>query len=376
MNKLLSLLFLMLSATFFAASRFVYQANQTIPSPTEPNEVTVATNAPVITEPEVEIKPIVSLEEKVGQLFIIGHWADSPTASTTNLIKKYSLGGVVIMSSPENTDDIKTWTSDWNETSHQPLFIAIDQEGGLVSRIKGSDFIQTSQRDITNEELAYEIGQTRGSELSPLGINMNFAPVLDGATSSDSFMYERVFQNKDTSAALAAAMIRGMEKASVIGVPKHFPGHGDTADDSHNILPTINIRQTELDTFASQFRELINYQEPEVIMTAHILFPNIDTEPATLSSFFLTDYLRDELNYNGLIITDDMSMKAITKTWTSEEASTLALQSGADIILFAAEPNKATAAITAVIAAVKTGKLSEERINESYERVIALKKKI
>ena len=111
-------------------------------------------------------------------------------------------------------------------------------------------------------------------------------------------------------------------------------------------------------------------------MTSHTLFPNIDTKPASLSPFFLIDYLRDELNYKGLIITDDMSMKAITNTWTSEEASILALQSGADIVLFAAEPKKATAAITAVIAAVETGKLSEERITESYERVIALKEKI
>ncbi|MFT7645231.1 MAG: beta-N-acetylhexosaminidase [Candidatus Paceibacteria bacterium] len=372
MNKRLSILVLILSATLFAASGFVYQANQTTPFPTEPKEV--ATTSPTL--PEIEIVPTVSLEEKVGQLFIIGHWADSPLASTTNLIRKHHLGGVVIMSSPANADDIKNWTSVWNKTSHRPLFIAIDQEGGQVSRLKGSAFIQTRQRDITNVEAAYEIGRTRGVELEPLGINMNFAPVLDSATNPNSFMYDRTFPTKASSAVLASAMIQGMKEVSLIGVIKHFPGHDDTADDSHNILPTVNIERAELDTFASQFRELINDQEPAAIMTAHILFPNIDTEPASLSLFFLTDYLRDELGYNGLIITDDMSMKAITDTWNIEEASILALQSGADIVLFAAEPNKTAAALTAVIAAVETGQLSEERITESYERAIALKEKI
>lgn len=372
MNKSLSFLALILSSAIFIATGFIYQANLT---PVEPVEIKETAIAPTtLTEPETI--PTISLAEKVGQLFIIGHWANTPLASTTNLIEKYHLGGVVIMSAPEKTDDIKNWIDSWNEVSSAPLFVSIDQEGGPVSRLKGPTFIQTSQRDITNEEAAYEVGKTRGMELKALGINMNFAPVLDSATNPDSFMYERAFRTKESSASLAASIIRGMNDASVIGVAKHFPGHDDTIDDSHLTLPMVPTERTELDNFTSQFQELIHDQEPAAIMTAHILFPNIDTVPASLSHFFLTDYLRNTINYTGLIITDDMSMKAIADTWTSEEASVRALQAGADIILFAAEPEEVERAVNTVITAVENNQLPTERINESYERVMNLKQEI
>lgn len=366
---------LLLTASFMVVG-FIYQTKNTqAPAPiTEPREIVNTATTTLETEPE--IVPVISLEEKVGQLFLIGHWADTPLGSTTELVEKNYLGGVVVMSAPEETNDIKNWTSTWNEVSQTPLYVAIDQEGGPVSRLKGDSFVQTSQRDIVKEDTSYEIGRIRGNELKKLGINMNFAPVLDSASSSDSFMYERVFPVKASSSALAAAMIAGMSEASVIGVAKHFPGHDDTADDSHHILPTVDIERSELDTFALPFLELIRDQEPAAIMTAHILFPNIDTSPASLSPFFLTNYLREELEFSGLIITDDMSMKAIVDNWTSEAASVLALRAGADIVLFAAEPDKVTAAITAVIAAVETGQLSEDRINESYERIINAKQGI
>lgn len=372
MRKHIFLVILILLLTIFTAISFVYQTEETVVVLVEPE--IVATTTPLLPEPE--IVPVIPLAEKVGQLFMVGHWADAPLSSTTRLISEHLLGGVVVMSAPEDPTEIKTWTSAWNEVSSDSLFIAIDQEGGPVSRLKSSDFIQTSQRDVSDTEAAYEVGKTRGTELEALGINMNFAPVLDSATNPDSFMFERAFPTKASSSALAAAMIEGMKEASVLGVVKHFPGHDDNSDDSHNLLPTVDIERTELDVFASQFNELIINQEPAAIMTAHILFPNIDTEPASLSSIFLTDYLRDTLLYTGLIITDDMSMKAIVDSWTSEEASVQALQAGADIVLFAAEPEKVTAAITAVIAAVEVGQLSESRITESYVRVMSAKEKI
>lgn len=360
---------LFLVALIVMSIGFVYQSNK--PEVIIAEEIITPTTQVAI--PELKINPPVSLAEKIGQLFIAGHWATTPLASTTDLIKKHHLGGIVIMSAPENTDDIKDWTNTWNVVSTQPLFISIDQEGGPVSRLRGENFTQTSQRDIKDLETAYSIGETRGSELNALGINMNFAPVLDTASNPDSFMYGRVFADKTISAELASAMIDGMKESSVTGVLKHFPGHDDTIDDSHLTLPTVSIERAELDTFVAPFRELIKNKQPEAIMSAHVLFPNIDTVPASLSDFFMTDYLRGELGYTGLIITDDMSMKAISDTLTSEEASIQALQSGADVILFAAEPDKAAAAITAVIAAVETGLLSEDRITESYERVISTK---
>jgi beta-N-acetylhexosaminidase len=129
-----------------------------------------------------------------------------------------------------------------------------------------------------------------------------------------------------------------MRKAGVIAVPKHFPGHDDTNVDSHVELPSVNINKAELQNFTTPFRTLIKDYPPAAMMTAHVLFPNIDDVPATLSPFFLTDYLRGELGFSGMIITDDMSMDAIDKNWGMAEATSKALEAGADMVLFAAEP--------------------------------------
>lgn len=276
--------------------------------------------------------------EILGQLFMVGHWANTPVASTTELIKKYGIGGVIIMSAPEDANEIKAWTKEWRAASAFPLFIAIDQEGGPVSRLKDDNFTQTGQREIYDIETAYAVGKKRGEELAALGINMNFAPVLDTAKNPDSFMYERVFKNQNESALLADAMVRGMSESGVIAVPKHFPGHDDTNVDSHKELPSVDISKAELQNFTTPFRTLIKEYPPAAMMTAHVLFPKVDDVPATLSHFFLTDYLRGELGFEGLIITDDMSMDAIDSNWGMAEATTKALEAGADMVLFAAEP--------------------------------------
>lgn len=326
------------------------------------------------TPPPATSPQNISLEEKIGQLFIIGHWTGNPVASTTNLISKHHLGGVIIMGNPDKASNTKEWTKFWQDASETPLFISVDQEGGAVTRYKEEGFIQTGQREITDTQTAYEVGYTRGKELANLGINMNFAPVLDSAHNPDSFMYERVFADRSNSATLAASMIDGMKVAGVIGVVKHFPGHDDTSDDSHHTLPVVNIESTELDDFVSPFTEIIKNNPPNVIMPAHVLFPKIDPLPATLSKFFLTDYLRNELGFSGIIITDDMSMDAIDTNWSSAAATVLTIEAGADIVLFAAEPKLVSDAIRAVMEAVKTNTLSEERINESYNRIMSLKK--
>lgn len=335
-------------------------------SPTE--EVTTA---PVF-QPEPATAPA-SLETRLGQLFMIGHWADTPVASTTALIKKYQLGGVIIMSAPENPQTIALWVSQWNAVSDTPLFIAIDQEGGPVTRLKGSQFTQTGQREITTAEQAYEVGSIRGKELANLGINMNFAPVLDTAASPASFMYSRTFPSNTHTVTLATSLIAGMSEQNVIAVAKHFPGHDDTSTDSHNELPVVDISQSELASFTQPFTEIISQNPPAALMTAHVQFPQIDTLPATLSTFFLTTYLRDELAYTGLIITDDMSMDAIDARYSPSEASKLALEAGANIILLAAEPADIETIFPFLITATDRSPLLLQRITDSYQRVLSLK---
>ncbi len=276
----------------------------------------------------------------LGQHFIIGHWANTTVASTTELIEEYQLAGVIIMSPPEDPEEIKNWTTEWQAASPTPLLIGIDQEGGVVSRLKGPGFIQTSQREVTTAENAYQVGFERGQELAGLGINMVFAPVLDTANNPDSFMYKRVFPDREQSAALAAAMIKGFSAAGVTAVPKHFPGHDDTEIDSHLELPVVNIPESEISNFITPFSELLKNNPPEILMTAHVSFPSVDSLPATLSPYWLQTVLRNQLNYQGKIITDDMSMAGITSVMPIPEAAATALKAGADLILLAAEPEE------------------------------------
>ncbi len=349
-------------------SFYLPHINQTRVTPLPAPRIEIDTVPPAETEMQEA-----SLEEKIGSLFMVGHWAHTPLASTSALIAKEHVGGVIIMSAPTEAQLLKTWTSAWQKLTSSTLLIATDQEGGVVQRIKGVGYTATAQREIVDEDHAYTVGNKRGEELRALGINMNFAPVLDSAYDTESFMYKRVFKEASTSHYFADAMIHGFEDAGVIAIPKHFPGHDDTIDDSHFTLPVVSIEKSALAVFSAPFERLLTVHQPKGLMTAHVLFPKIDTRPATLSKFFLTDYLRNELRFDGVIITDDMTMDAIDTKYSTEEATVLALEAGADLILFAAEPERSRSALQAVAKAVESGRLTKERITESYLRIQKIK---
>lgn len=308
----------------------------------------------------------------IGRLFMIGHWAETPVEETSRLIEEYGFAGVIIMSAPENPAKISSWTTAWQLVSENQLLIAIDQEGGPVSRLKTDEFIQTAQKEISTPEEAFAVGLTRGQELKQLGINMNFAPVLDTAEDPDSFMYSRTFPQNADSAELAATMADGMREAGVIAVAKHFPGHDDTEDDSHTTLPLVSITKNELVDFVLPFTTFINTFSPEALMTAHVQFTNIDPVPATLSSFFLGDFLRNDLKFSGAVITDDMSMDAVETIWGSDGASVMALEAGADLILFAAEPYKAPSAFETIRVKSESDENFRIRLIEASQRVESL----
>lgn len=327
------------------------------------NERTLTSTLPATSTPPVEPEEIT-----LGRLLMVGHFANTPVASTTALITDLEVGGIIIMSAPENPLEIIDWTREWQAASEWPLLIAIDQEGGSVSRLKGAEFTQAGQRNITTATDAYALGRTRGSELSTLGINMNFAPVLDRVTSPTSFMYDRVFPADTDHAKLAAAMYEGMRDTGVIAVAKHFPGHDDTPTDSHTQLPVVAITEADLPAYTKNFNTYINNVNPTAIMTAHVSFPEIDSLPATLSHFFLTSYLKEELGFTGFTITDDMSMDAIDAHWSTADAAVLSLSAGADMILFAAEPEKARTALGAIKNALKDKTLNASKIREKMNQ--------
>lgn len=314
-----------------------------------------------------------SLEERVGQLIAVGHWATTPVEETREYIERLNVGNIIIMEAPSTESEITEWTDIWQSVASTSLLVSIDQEGGVVSRLRGDEHIQISQPDIADTATANAVAVSRAKSLSELGINSNYAPVLDRSIDPDSFMYDRVFREPDTIATYADAMIRGYQSNDVLAVPKHYPGHPDTSDDSHITLPTLNLSKEEYEEHTEQFAELFESGNTKMLMTAHVQVNALDLDfPATVSKIVIDD-LRNRLGYEGVVITDDLAMQAISDRWTHAEAAVLALNAGVDMIMLAAEPEHAESIFNAIIAAVQNGELTEAKINRAYERVTKLK---
>lgn len=358
--------------TIFGGIGYAWTTLETTAPVPETQTSTVIT-APL--DPIAQTIATMSLDEKVGQLLVAGHWRDSDYTHTSNLIRAYHLGGVIIMRTPDaQVSDIPTWTTAWQQDSTIPLMISIDQEGGVVTRLKTEGHIQTAQPDIEDSKEALAIATKRGAELHQLGINTNLAPVLETSVNPFAFLYNRTFRDPSKIGALGQAMVVGYRNEHVVAIPKHFPGHSDTPTDSHIELPIIDIQAEDFTEHAQHFARVIDFAEPEAIMTAHVMLPALDDiYPATLSPTILTDKLRTEIGFEGVIVTDDMTMGAITNTYDPAEAALRAVLAGADMILFAAEPNQVIATHAHLVAAVRSGALSETRIDESVKRILEMK---
>jgi beta-N-acetylhexosaminidase len=217
----------------------------------------------------------------------------------------------------------------------------------------------------------------RGKELHAKGINVNFSPVLEYITNPASFLYYRVFRgSKENVTTYGENMVRGYQDAGIVATVKHFPGHDDTSVDSHKNLPISTIDKKGLPEHMSIFKAVIEKEKPLMVMTAHVLFPKIDpVYPATLSPIFIK-MLREDYSYDGIIITDDMNMGAITKSFGVEKSAIQAINAGNDILLYVAPTETINRAYTAVLNAVRDGHISEERIDSSVYRVLNLKGKL
>ncbi len=319
-----------------------------------------------------------SLEEKIGQMFLIGIYVNDSNTQLEKLITEEKIGSVMLMkpniTKQKVSDVTKRLRTIAETTNHIPFLISVDQEGGIVARIKDADSDLTSQPEIKNAEQAYDVALARGRELHEKGIDINFAPVLEYVTSSSSFLYERVFRgSKENIISLGESMVRGYRDAGIISTVKHFPGHDDTSVDSHKNLPVSNIDSRDLAEYTRTFREVIKNEKPPMVMTAHVSFPKIDpTYPATLSPI-LVGMLRTDLDYTGVIISDDMNMGAITKSFGVEKAAIQAVLAGNDILLYVATTETIKKAYRALISAVQNGQISKERIDESVYRILKLK---
>lgn len=326
-----------------------------------------------------------SLEEKIGQLFIVGLEGYSLDDNSLEMIEKHHVGGFILFK--RNIKDVEQLVAltnalkAANSNNKIPLFISVDEEGGIVSRMpEGVKKLPSSGSlgRLGSEELSYEVGKILGYELKLFGFNMNFAPVLDiNSNPQNPVIGERAFgSDKELVSKLGIQTMKGIQSQGIISVVKHFPGHGDTSVDSHVGLPRVDhglerLREFELVPFAKAIES-----GADAVMVAHILFPQIDPEnPSTLSKAIITDILKEEMGFEGVVITDDMTMGAIMENYSIGEAVVKSILAGSDLILVCHGHENGLQAITAIREAVEEGAISEDRIDESVYKILKLKKK-
>lgn len=311
-----------------------------IPSFFSPNSITRVER---VQEKKIENKSkeqilleSMTLEEKVGQLFIFGFDGTTLTESNRNFLTQRHIGGVILFSKNiSNEQQLKDLTTNIQSLNRIPLFVSIDQEGGVVSRIKWNDVLTKSQSNISNPQEAYNIAKSRGDLLKQYGINMNLAPVIEYSTNTNSFMYKRVFRGSlEEVIQKGIYSVNGYKDAGILAVPKHYPGHGDTLVDSHYSLPVVDVTDQGWNEYTRPFIDVIQGSNPDGIMVGHIKYPNIDTLPSTMSGKIIEEKLKTNLNYNGLVISDDMEMDALEGFGTHQEMAKSALLAGNDILIY------------------------------------------
>ncbi|MBW4829331.1 MAG: beta-N-acetylhexosaminidase [Clostridiaceae bacterium] len=324
-----------------------------------------------------------SLEEKIGQLFIIGFNGEEIDKDIEYMIKNYYVGGFILfqenIKNIDQTLNLINSLKKANENNNIPLFISTDEEGGKVTRVSNLFGSVPGSREIgemDNEEYSFKIGDTIGYRLKSIGFNLDFAPVLDiDSNSKNPVIKDRSYgRTKDIVSKHGIQVMKGIKSNNVIPTIKHFPGHGDTFIDSHLDLPAVNKDLEEL-----RKMELIPFKEAidmgaDMVMVGHMLFPKIDSEnPATFSKEIITNLLRKDLNYDKVIVTDDMTMGAITKNYNIEKVAIKSLKAGADIILICHSYEDQIKVIESIKEAVKSGEILEKEIDEKVYRIVKLK---
>ncbi len=326
------------------------------------------------------------LEEKAGQVLCLG-WqgATDAEAQTVNpharaLVEELGAGGIVLLR--RNIGPLprcRETLTELQALSRAPLFIAVDQEGGLVNRFgapfptfPGNMALGAVQPPEEAEALAYRQSQWVAEALRGVGVNWNFAPVVDVNNNPDNPVIGiRSFgETPERVGRLGAASVRGTQESGVLACAKHFPGHGDTAVDSHLALPTVPHSRQRMETVELvPFRAVIA-AGVGAIMTSHVLFPALDPDrPATLSPAVLTGLLREELGYEGLVISDCLEMEAIASTVGTVQGAVETLRAGADMALICHSLSRQREAKAALIAAVQSGYLPLSRLDEAVERI-------
>ena len=324
-----------------------------------------------------------TLDEKIGQMIITGFNGSEYNDDMDRLINEYKVGGVILFArNIEDSNQMIDLTRALQENNNNlPLFISIDEEGGRVSRLP--DDVEKFPSAFTiglinDQQTAYENGKEIGYTLKRLGINLDYAPVLDiYSNENNTVIGDRAFSTEESIVStMGIATMEGIEDADIIPVVKHFPGHGDTEVDSHYGLPIVYKTLEELRNF--EFIPFVKAIESgcDVIMVSHIILNEVDSSnPASLSKIVISDLLRKDLEFDKVVITDDMSMGAITSIMSIEEACIKSIEAGCDILLLGNAYEEIEQVINSIKLKLYNGEISEEQINKSVKRILELKKK-
>jgi len=321
-----------------------------------------------------------SLREKIGQMIVVAassefmNFDSERFAEVRRQIEQNRVGGFIVRGGSPN--EVAALTNEMQRLSKLPLLIAADYERGLRMQMKnGTPFTNNMGVAATGDvQAAYRQGRIIAEEMRAIGVHWLYAPVADINNNPDNPVINvRSFgADPQQVARFVAAFVRGVRDGGALATAKHFPGHGDTATDSHIGLATIEVDRARLDRV-----ELVPFRAAieagvDAIMTAHVALPKVtgDRHPATLSPQVTTDLLRGELRFGGIIVTDSLGMGAITKNYPGAEAAVRAIKAGADVALLPPDP---TAAIDAIESAVRRGEIEEKRIDESVRRLLRAK---
>lgn len=327
-----------------------------------------------------------SLEQKLGQLILVEYLGNNYQDALQYMISQQFVGGFMYQEVNRNfnppynvASNVYAFSQKAMQDAKIPLIIATDQEGGLVNRLYQFHGNLPSAADMAatgNPNYALQQGTQSAKWMVQLGINTDLAPVVDVHTVEPAVLESRMFgSTPQTVATYAGEFLQGLQNNGVAACLKHFPGLGAITSDPHSGLPTVNRSMTQLDSIdLAPYRLMIQKDNPAMIMSTDVLMPAIDPNlPAELSPKAITGVLRDQLGYNGVVITDGLYMGGISEKWSLSEASVLAIIAGNDLIEGPYTPDLVASVVAALKQAIQQGRLSMDRVNQAVARILMMK---
>ena len=324
-----------------------------------------------------------TLDQKLGQMMIVQFVGPTYSLDISTMISQYHVGAVLLFTANNNISDkvqLKGLIKQMQSNSAVPMIVAIDQEGGTVDRLQALDGPRSSAATIgaTNDPAkAEEAGIQDAQDLASYGFNLNLAPVVDVTNVYNPQLYDRTYGNNAALVTkMAQAYLQGLQQSGkVLGTLKHFPGLGDVGVDPHSGVPNLYRSKSELETIDwAPYRTLIQQGNVHAIMVTHEIVHAIDSSiPSSLSYKVVTGILRNELGFQGVIMTDSLTMESITAYYTEDQAAAVAVEAGSDLLMGASTPADVASMIQGIKQAIDAGSISQQRIDDSVRRILMLK---